>query len=84
MAGLEMICAAIAAVGFVALPAKVAPAYRIHVAVVCFVIGGLFTFQLAISGALWCPAMVAAMAGVITLRMIIRPASSKHVSQGHA
>lgn len=72
MAGLEMICAAIAAVGFIALPAKVAPAYHVHVAVVCFVIGGLLTVQLAIAGALWWPAGVAAIAGVITLRMIIR------------
>jgi hypothetical protein len=36
MAGLEMICAGTAAVGFIVLPAKVAPAYRSHVAVVCF------------------------------------------------
>jgi hypothetical protein len=71
MTGLEMLCAAIAAVGFIALPVKVAPAYPVHVAVACFVVGGLLTIELAISGALWAPSAVAAIAGVVTLRMTI-------------
>ena len=71
MTGLEMMCAAIAAVGFIALPAKVAPAYHIQVAVGCFVVGGLLTIQLAIAGALWAPSAVAAIAGVMTLSMTI-------------
>jgi hypothetical protein len=71
MAGLEMVCAAIAAVGFIALPAMVAPAYHVPVAVGCFVVGGLLTIQLAIAGALWAPSAVAAIAGITTLCMII-------------
>jgi hypothetical protein len=71
MTALEMMCAAIAAVGFIALPARVAPAYHVHVAVVCFVAGGLLTIELAIAGALWAPAAIAAIAGIITLRMTI-------------
>lgn len=71
MTGLEMLCAAIAAVGFIALPVKVAPAYHVPVAVACFVVGGLLTIELAISGALWAPSAVAAIAGVVTLRMTI-------------
>jgi hypothetical protein len=67
MTGLEMMCAAIAAVGFIALPAAVAPAYHVPVAVGCFVVGGLLTIQLAIAGALWAPSAVAAIAGVTTL-----------------
>jgi hypothetical protein len=71
MAALEIVCAAIAAVGFVALPATVAPAYQIPVAVGCFVVGGLLTIELAIAGALWAPAAVAAVAGVTTLCVTI-------------
>lgn len=67
MAALEMMCAAIAAVGFIALPAAVAPAYRVRVGVVCFVVGGVLTIELAIAGALWAPAAVAAIAGIMTL-----------------
>ena len=76
MAGLEMLCATIAAVGFVILPALVAPAHRIHVAVVCFVVGGLLTLVLAIAGALWAPSAVAAIAGVTALRMSVSRAST--------
>jgi hypothetical protein len=76
MAALEMICAGLAAVGFVVLPAKVAPAYRAYVAVVCFVIGGLLSIELAIAGDLWAPAGVAALAGTIALRKTIRAGSS--------
>jgi hypothetical protein len=71
MAGLEMICAGMAAVGFIALPAKVAPAYKVHVAIICFVVGGLLTIALAVAGALWAPAAVASIAGAITLRRTI-------------
>jgi hypothetical protein len=67
MKALEIVCAAIAAVGFIALPAAIAPAYHIPVAVGCFVVGGLLTIELAIAGALWAPAAVAAVAGVTTL-----------------
>jgi len=67
MAAVEMICAGIAAAGFIALPVRVAPAYRPQVAVACFVAGGLFTIQLAIAGAMWAPAVVAATVGVIVL-----------------
>jgi hypothetical protein len=69
MAGLEMVCAGVAAVGFIVLPAKVAPSRRGQVAVVCFVIGGLLTAGLAVAGALWWPSAVAAVAGIITLRL---------------
>ena len=62
-----MICAGIAAAGFIALPVRVAPAYRTQVAVACFVAGGLFTIQLAIAGAMWAPAVVAAAVGAIVL-----------------
>jgi hypothetical protein len=72
MAGLEMACAAIAAVGFIVLPARVAPAYRVQVAVGCFLVGALLTFELAIAGALWWPAAVAAVAGAMALRTTIR------------
>lgn len=71
MAALEMMCAAVAAVGFIALPAAVAPAYRLQVAVVCFVVGGVLTMALAITGALWAPAAVAAIAAMITLWAVI-------------
>jgi len=67
MAAVEMICAGIAAAGFIALPVRVAPAYRTQVAVACFVAGGLFTIQLAIAGAMWAPAVVAAAVGAIVL-----------------
>ena len=67
MAAVEMICAGIAAAGFIALPVRVAPAYRTQVAVVCLVAGGLFTIQLAIAGAMWAPAVVAAAVGAIVL-----------------
>lgn len=72
MASLEMICACFAAVGFIVLPVKMAPAYRPFVGVVCFVVGGLLTFQLAIAGALWLPSAVAAIAGVVALGTTIR------------
>jgi hypothetical protein len=49
MTALETVCAAMAAVGFIALPAAVAPAYRIVVAVGCFVVGGLLTIELAVA-----------------------------------
>ena len=71
MRALEMVCAAIAAVGFIALPAAIAPAYRIPVAVGCFVVGGLLTIELALAGTLWAPAAVAAVAGVITLWLTV-------------
>jgi hypothetical protein len=80
MAGLEMICACIAAVGFIVLPAKVAPAYRSFVAVACFVVGGLFTFQLAVAGALWWPSAAAAIAGSIALAVTIRLTSAGPLS----
>jgi len=67
MRALEMVCAAIAAVGFIALPAAIAPSYQIPVAVGCFVVGGVLTVALATAGALWAPAAVAAAAGVTTL-----------------
>ena len=76
MAGLEMLCAGIAAVGFVILPAWVAPVYRVHVAVVCFVVGGLLTLALAIAGALWASAVVAAIAGATALRVTVSRAST--------
>jgi hypothetical protein len=71
MAALEMACAALAAIGFVVLPAKLAPAYRAHVAVVCFVVGGLLSIDLAIAGDLWAPVVVAAVAGALALRRTI-------------
>src|SRR5215208_1599445 len=71
MAGLEMLCAAMAAVGFIALPAAVAPAYRVHVAVVCLIVGGILTTALAVAGALWAPAATAAITGVITISVVI-------------
>jgi len=67
MTGLEMLCAAIAAVGFIVLPTAVAPAYQGRVAVACFVVGGLLTIALTIGGGLWAAATVAAIAGVTTL-----------------
>ena len=70
-AALEMVCAALAAVGFIALPAMVAPAHHTLVAVGCFVVGGLLTIELAIAGALWAPSAAAAVVGVATLRTII-------------
>jgi hypothetical protein len=70
--GLEMICAGLAAAGFVALPARVAPAHRVNVALVCFVLGALFTVELASSGQMWAPSAVAALVGVMTLRRTIR------------
>lgn len=70
MAGLEMLCAGIAAIGFIVLPAKVAPTHRVQVAVVCFVVGGLLTSALAVAGALWWPSAVAAIAGIAALRII--------------
>jgi hypothetical protein len=82
MTALEMACAAIAAVGFIALPAIVAPAYHIPVAVGCFVVGGLLTIELAIAGALWAPAAVAAIAGVITLWLTISRSRRRSVD-GH-
>src|SRR5215510_8692177 len=67
MTGLEMLCAAIAAVGFIVLPAAVAPAYHVRVAVACFVIGGLLTIELTIAGGLSAAAAVAAITGGTTL-----------------
>jgi hypothetical protein len=84
MTGLEMVCAAIAAVGFIALPAAVAPAYRVPVAVGCFVVGGLLTIQLAIAGALWAPSVVAAIAGVLTLRMTISRSRRRQTDSPHS
>jgi len=72
MTGLEMICAGLAAAGFVALPARVAPAHRVTVALLCFVLGALFTVELATSGEMWAPSTVAALVGVMTLRRTIR------------
>jgi hypothetical protein len=71
MAALEMLCAAIAAAGFIALPAAVAPAYRVRVGAACFVVGGVLTIELAIAGALWAPAAVASIAGILTLWAVI-------------
>ena len=71
MAALEMLCAAIAAGGFIALPAAVAPAYRVRVGAACFVVGGVLTIELAIAGALWAPAAVASIAGILTLWAVI-------------
>lgn len=71
MTALEMLCAAVAAVGFIALPAAVAPAHRVQVAVGCFLVGGLLTIELAIAGALWVPSAVAALAGAATLFLTI-------------
>lgn len=79
MAALEMMCACIAAVGFIVLPAKMAPAYRPFVGVVCFVVGGLLTFQLAMAGALWWPSAVAAIAGILALGTTIRQRSANDV-----
>jgi hypothetical protein len=67
MTALEMLCAAIAAVGFIVLPAAVAPAYHVRVAVVCFVVGGWLTIELTIAGGLSAAPAVAAIAGVTTL-----------------
>ena len=77
MTALEMVCAAIAAVGFIVLPAAVAPAYRVAVAMGCFVVGGLLTIELTIAGGLSAAAAVAAIAGVITLWLTI---SSRRLS----
>jgi hypothetical protein len=82
MTALEMVCAAIAAVGFIALPAMVAPGYHPPVAVGCFVVGGLLTIELAIAGALWAPAAVAAIAGVTTLWLTISRSRRRSVD-GH-
>jgi uncharacterized protein (DUF983 family) len=82
MTALETVCAAMAAVGFIALPAAVAPAYRIVVAVGCFVVGGLLTIELAVAGGLWAPAAVAAIAGVITLWLTISRSRRRSVD-GH-
>jgi len=71
MTALEMMCAAIAAVGFIVLPAAVAPAYHVAVAVGCFVVGGLLTIELTIAGGLSAAAAVAAVAGVVTLWLTI-------------
>ena len=71
MTGLEMICAGLAAAGFVALPTRVAPAHRVTVALLCFVLGALFTVELATSGEMWAPSTVAALVGVMTLRRTI-------------
>jgi hypothetical protein len=82
MTALEMVCAGIAAVGFIGLPAMVAPAYHMPVAVGCFVVGGLLTIELAIAGALWAPAAVAAIAGVITLWLTMSRSRRRSVD-GH-
>jgi hypothetical protein len=82
LTALETVCAAIAAVGFIAWPAMVAPAYDIPVAVRCFVVGGLLTLELAIAGALWAPAAVAAIAGVSTLWLTISRSRRRSVD-GH-
>jgi hypothetical protein len=47
-------------------------AYRVNVALVCFVLGALFTVELASSGQMWAPSAVAALVGVMTLRRTIR------------
>jgi hypothetical protein len=74
MAALEMVCAAIAAAGFIALPVRIAPAFHVAVAVACFIVGGLLTIELAIAGGLWAPAAIAAIVGVVTLGAIISSA----------
>jgi hypothetical protein len=82
MTALEMACAAIAAVGFIALPAMVAPAHHIPVAVGCFVVGGLLTIELTIAGGLSAAAAVAAIAGVTTLWLTILRSRRRSVD-GH-
>ena len=78
LAALEMFCAGIAAIGFVVLPAKVAPAHRARVAVVCFVVGGVLTSGLAVAAALWWPSAVAAIAGIIALRITTKRLAPPH------
>ena len=82
MTALEMVCAAIAAVGFIVLPAAVAPAYDVQVAVGCFVVGGLLTIELTIAGGLSAAAAVAAIAGVTTLWLTILRSRRRSVD-GH-
>jgi hypothetical protein len=74
MAVIEMMCAGIAAAGFIALPVKVAPAFHVYVGVACFIVGGLLTVELAMAGDLWAPAAIAAIVGVVTLGAIISSA----------
>jgi len=71
MTALEMVCAALAAVGFIVLPATIAPSHRVPVAVGCFIIGGLLTIELTIAGGLSAAAVVASIAGVMTLWLTI-------------
>jgi hypothetical protein len=72
MAALEMFCAGTAAVAFIMLPARVAPSYRVQVAIGCFALGAVLTALLAVAGALWAPAVVAGVAGSIALGALIR------------
>jgi hypothetical protein len=82
MTALEMLCATIAAVSFIVLPAAVAPTYDVQVAVGCFVVGGLLTIELTIAGGLSAAAAVAAIAGVITLWLTISRSRRRSVD-GH-
>ena len=84
MMGLEMLCAAIAAVGFIVVPAAVAPAYHVPVAVGCFVVGGMLTIELAIAGDLWAPATVAAAVGVVTLWLTITRSGQREAGPAEA
>jgi hypothetical protein len=78
-AALEVFCAALAAFGFMTLPAKVAPAFHVLVAAACFVLGGLLTIELALAGDLWLPALVAGLVGSARFWAIVSKARRRPV-----
>jgi hypothetical protein len=64
---LEMACAAFAAAAFVTIPAMIAPAHRVRVALVAFGCGAVLSAFLAIAADLWLPFGAAAVTGSIAL-----------------
>jgi hypothetical protein len=70
---LEVACAGFAAVAFVVIPAMIAPAHRLGVAIAAFGCGALLSAFLAVAADFWLPVLAAAVTGSIALyRAVLR------------
>ncbi len=70
--GLEMICAAFAAAGVVAVPTVIAPHHRVQVAAVCLVGGAMFALFFAIAAHAWADLAAAAISGCTAFYLMRR------------
>ncbi len=65
--GLTIVCALLAAVGIVLVPARIAPSNRFTVAFVAYLCGAAFAVYVATSGSMWGPFIAAAIGGSAAL-----------------